>query len=58
MIRLDFETPFDVSSAKALAHSVSLDGMTAIVLSDYAKGSLRASFTDPKGACFQDTGGC
>ena len=66
MIRLDFETPFDVSSAKALAESVSLDGMTAIVLSDYAKGSLeprsliqkaRASkipvVVDPKGTDFE-----
>lgn len=66
MIRLDFETPFDASSAKALADSVSLDGMTAIVLSDYAKGSLeprsliqkaRASkipvVVDPKGTDFE-----
>lgn len=66
MIRLDFETPFDESSAKELANSVSLEGMTAIVLSDYAKGSLeprsliqkaRASkipvVVDPKGTEFE-----
>ncbi|MBH95972.1 MAG: bifunctional heptose 7-phosphate kinase/heptose 1-phosphate adenyltransferase [Gammaproteobacteria bacterium] len=66
MIRLDFETPFDESSAKELADSLSLDGMTAIVLSDYAKGSLeprsliqkaRASkipvVVDPKGTEFE-----
>ncbi|HBX26181.1 MAG TPA: bifunctional heptose 7-phosphate kinase/heptose 1-phosphate adenyltransferase [Gammaproteobacteria bacterium] len=66
MIRLDFETPFDESSAKELADSLSLEGMTAIVLSDYAKGSLeprsliqkaRASkipvVVDPKGTEFE-----
>lgn len=66
MIRLDFETPFDASSARALADLVSLDGLTAIVLSDYAKGSLeprsliqkaRASeipvIVDPKGTDFE-----
>ena len=66
MIRLDFETSFDESKAKALADSVSLEGITAIVLSDYAKGSLesrsliqkaRASripvVVDPKGTDFE-----
>ena len=66
MIRLDFENSFDESNAKALADSVSLEGITAIVLSDYAKGSLeprsliqkaRASkipvVVDPKGTDFE-----
>ena len=53
MIRLDFETPFDVSSAKALADSVSLDGMTAIVLSDYAKGSLEPRSLIQKARAFK-----
>jgi len=66
MIRLDFENSFDESNAKALADSVSFEGITAIVLSDYAKGSLeprsliqkaRASkipvVVDPKGTDFE-----
>jgi D-beta-D-heptose 7-phosphate kinase/D-beta-D-heptose 1-phosphate adenosyltransferase len=66
MIRLDFETPFDASNAESLAQSVSLDGMTAVVLSDYAKGSLEPRLliqkarqakipvvVDPKGTDFE-----
>ena len=66
MIRLDFEAPFDSSNAESLAQSVSLDGMTAVVLSDYAKGSLEPRLliqkaraanipvvVDPKGADFE-----
>jgi D-beta-D-heptose 7-phosphate kinase/D-beta-D-heptose 1-phosphate adenosyltransferase len=40
MIRLDFETPFDTTDAHALVDAVTLDGAGALVLSDYAKGSL------------------
>ena len=53
MIRLDFETPFDASSAKALADLVSLDGLTAIVLSDYAKGSLEPRLLIRKARAFE-----
>ena len=53
MIRLDFETPFDVSSAKALADSVSLGGITSIVLSDYAKGSLEPRSLIQKARAFK-----
>ncbi len=66
MIRLDFETPFDASNAESLAQAVSLDGMTAVVLSDYAKGSLEPRLliqkaraakipvvVDPKGTDFE-----
>jgi D-beta-D-heptose 7-phosphate kinase/D-beta-D-heptose 1-phosphate adenosyltransferase len=66
MIRLDFETPFDASNAESLAQSVSVDGMTAVVLSDYAKGSLEPRLliqkarqakipvvVDPKGTDFE-----
>jgi D-beta-D-heptose 7-phosphate kinase/D-beta-D-heptose 1-phosphate adenosyltransferase len=66
MIRMDFETPFDASNAESLAQSVSLDGMTAVVLSDYAKGSLEPRLliqkahaakipvvVDPKGTDFE-----
>ena len=42
MIRLDFEAPFDARDASELASSLSVDGARALVLSDYAKGSLDA----------------
>ena len=42
MIRLDFESPFDAVDAQELAEHVTLDGAGALVLSDYAKGSLDA----------------
>ena len=66
MIRLDFETPFDATDASSLAETVLLTGVNALVLSDYAKGSLepqsliqkaRAVGTpvvvDPKGTDFE-----
>ena len=66
MIRLDFETPFASADANALADSVSFDGATAVVLSDYAKGSLEPRVlikkaktlglpvvVDPKGTDFE-----
>lgn len=66
MIRLDFETPFASADANILADSVSFDGATAVVLSDYAKGSLEPRVlikkaktlglpvvVDPKGTDFE-----
>ena len=65
MIRLDFETPFESKDAEKLANSAVLDEITALVLSDYAKGSLLPQplireanrrgipvVVDPKGADF------
>ena len=65
MIRLDFETPFEPKDAEKLANSAVLDEITALVLSDYAKGSLLPQplikeakrraipvVVDPKGADF------
>ena len=66
MIRLDFETSFDIEDAERLARSISLDHQTALVLSDYAKGSLAPQsliqaarvrdipvIVDPKGTDFE-----
>ena len=66
MIRLDFETPFDATDASSLAETVLLTGVNALVLSDYAKGSLEPQsliqkakavgipvVVDPKGTDFE-----
>lgn len=66
MIRLDFEVPFHSEDAEQLANSVSVNDQTAIVLSDYAKGSVAAQsliqaakarsipiIVDPKGSNFE-----
>jgi D-beta-D-heptose 7-phosphate kinase/D-beta-D-heptose 1-phosphate adenosyltransferase len=66
MIRLDFEAPFDATDASSLAETVLLTGVNALVLSDYAKGSLEPQsliqkakavgipiVVDPKGTDFE-----
>ncbi len=40
MIRLDFETPFEPVDAQSLLQQTAMDGFNALILSDYAKGSL------------------
>lgn len=65
MIRLDFEQPFDPADALALLDVCPLDDCDALVLSDYAKGSLACPawiaaararqlpvIVDPKGSDF------
>ena len=66
MIRLDFEQPFAASDAEQLLQHTELEGFQALVLSDYAKGSLDAPgwiakasalkvpvIVDPKGHDFE-----
>lgn len=66
IIRLDFETFFDATDASSLAEAVLLLGVNALVLSDYAKGSLEPQslikkakavgipvVVDPKGTDFE-----
>lgn len=66
MIRLDFETPFAAVDANRLLQHTALDGFHALVLSDYAKGSLEPQgwiqrartegipvIVDPKGHDFE-----
>lgn len=70
MIRLDFESPFDAPDAHRLAEQLTLDRAGALVLSDYAKGSLDAQpliakatdaqipvIVDPKGDDFSKYSG-
>jgi len=66
MIRLDFEHPFNAADASRLCAETALDEARALVLSDYAKGSLDAQawierarqlqipvIVDPKGHDFE-----
>ncbi len=66
MIRLDFEAPFAATDAASLAETVLMTGVNALVLSDYAKGSLEPQslirkakavgipvVVDPKGTDFE-----
>ncbi|MBB6520615.1 bifunctional D-glycero-beta-D-manno-heptose-7-phosphate kinase/D-glycero-beta-D-manno-heptose 1-phosphate adenylyltransferase HldE [Pseudoteredinibacter isoporae] len=41
LLRMDFEKPFSEQDSASLSHSLSLDGVQVLLLSDYAKGSLQ-----------------